>query len=79
VLGVSAISRQDELFALGAQSLQLVRIQARVNREFACELALAELFAHPRLCDMAVLIEQACLTTEEDQWAQIDSLLQAYE
>ena len=79
VLGVSAISRQDELFALGAQSLQLVRIQARVNREFACDVALAELFAHPRLCDMAALIEQACLTTEEDQWAQIDSLLQAYE
>nr|WP_298114497.1 amino acid adenylation domain-containing protein [uncultured Pseudomonas sp.] len=79
VLGVSAISRQDELFALGAQSLQLVRIQARVNREFACEVALAELFAHPCLCDMAVLIEQACLTTAEDQWAQIDSLLQAYE
>lgn len=79
VLGVSAISRQDELFALGAQSLQLVRIQARIAREFACEVALAELFAHPRLSDMALLIEQACLTTEEDQWAQIDSLLQAYE
>lgn len=79
VLGVSAISRQDELFALGAQSLQLVRIQARVISEFACEVALAELFAHPRLCDMARLIEQACLTPEEDQWAQIDSLLQAYE
>ena len=79
VLGVSAISRQDELFALGAQSLQLVRIQARMNREFACDLGLAELFAHPRLCDMAALIERACLTTEEDQWAQIDSLLQAYE
>ena len=79
VLGVSAISRQDELFALGAQSLQLVRIQARIAREFACEVALAELFAHPRLSDMALLIEQACLTTEEEQWAQIDSLLQAYE
>lgn len=79
VLGVSAISRQDELFALGAQSLQLVRIQARIAREFACEVALAELFAHPRLSDMALLIEQACLTPEEDQWAQIDSLLQAYE
>ncbi|MDP3846058.1 MAG: amino acid adenylation domain-containing protein [Pseudomonas sp.] len=79
VLGVSAISREDELFALGAQSLQLVRIQARVSREFACEVALAELFAHPRLSDMAALIERACLTTEGDQWAQIDSLLQAYE
>jgi hypothetical protein len=42
-------------------------------------VALAELFAHPRLSDMALLIEQACLTPEEDQWAQIDSLLQAYE
>lgn len=79
VLGISAISRLDELFALGAQSLQLVRIQARIAREFACEVALAELFAHPRLSDMALLIEQACLTPEEDQWAQIDSLLQAYE
>ncbi|MES2821400.1 MAG: non-ribosomal peptide synthetase, partial [Pseudomonadota bacterium] len=79
VLGVGALSRQDELFALGAQSLQLVRIQARVNREFACEVALADLFAHPRLWEMAAVIDQVCLTSETDQWAQIDSLLQAYE
>ncbi len=79
VLGVTGISRQDELFALGAQSLQLVRIQARITRVFGCEVALAELFAHPRLADMAALIERACTMPVDDELALIDSLLEAYE
>jgi len=79
VLGVSAISAQDELFALGAQSLQLVRIQARVVREFGREVALAELFANPRLADMAAVIERACAKPADDELALIDSLLAAYE
>ena len=79
VLGVQVHSRQDDVFALGAQSLQLVRIQARIIRVFGCEVALAGLFANPRLAEMAALIEQSLAASGTDELALIDSLLQAYE
>lgn len=78
VLGVRAITREDDLFALGAQSLQVVRIQARVRALFGCELPLAELFVQPRLTEMAALIDRAGATGDA-ALAEIDALLAAYE
>ncbi|WP_225931889.1 MULTISPECIES: non-ribosomal peptide synthetase [Pseudomonas] len=79
VLGVWPIAPRAELFRLGAQSLQLVRIQARIRQQFACEIALAQLFANPVLADMAGLIEQACSTPVVDELAEIEKLLLAFE
>lgn len=79
VLGVWPIASDADLFRLGAQSLQLVRIQARIRHQFGCEVALAQLFAHPVLSDMAALIEQACGTPEVDELTAIENLLLAFE
>ncbi|UZE15800.1 amino acid adenylation domain-containing protein [Pseudomonas sp. B21-054] len=79
VLGVWPITADADLFRLGAQSLQLVRIQARIRHQFGCEVALAQLFAHPVLSDMAALIEQACATPEVDELTAIENLLLAFE
>lgn len=79
VLGIWPIAPRAELFRLGAQSLQLVRIQARIRQQFACEVALAQLFANPVLADMATLIEQACAAPVVDELAEIEKLLLAFE
>ncbi|WNN39135.1 amino acid adenylation domain-containing protein [Pseudomonas inefficax] len=79
VLGIWPIAPRAELFRLGAQSLQLVRIQARIRQHFACEVALAQLFANPVLADMATVIEQACATPVVDELAEIEKLLLAFE
>ena len=79
VLGLWPIAPRAELFRLGAQSLQLVRIQARIRQQFACDVALAQLFANPVLADMAALIEQACATPVVDELAEIEKLLLAFE
>ena len=79
VLGIWPLAAHAELFRLGAQSLQLVRIQARIRQQFACEVALAQLFANPVLADMAALIEQACATPVVDELAEIEKLLLAFE
>ena len=79
VLGVSPIAADSDLFRLGAQSLQLVRIQARIRHQFGCEVALAQLFACPVLSDMSALIERACATPEVDELSAIEKLLLAFE
>lgn len=79
VLNVWPIAPGADLFRLGAQSLQLVRIQARIRHQFGCEVALAQLFANPMLSDMAALVEQACSTPEVDELAEIEKLLLAFE
>jgi aryl carrier-like protein len=79
VLGVSPVAADSDLFRLGAQSLQLVRIQARIRHQFGCEVALAQLFACPVLSDMSALIERACATPEVDELSAIEKLLLAFE
>lgn len=79
VLGMAVRSVHDDLFALGAQSLQLVRIQSRLRDAYGCAPPLAELFAHPRLGDMAALLERSEQADPHDELAQIDSLLEAFE
>ena len=44
VLGVQRIGLRDNFFDLGGHSLLLVKLQARLQREFATELPLVELF-----------------------------------
>jgi acyl-CoA synthetase (AMP-forming)/AMP-acid ligase II/aryl carrier-like protein len=79
VLGMPVRSLQDDLFALGGQSLQLVRVQSRLRSQYGCEVALAELFANPRLGDMAALLERSGVNSRDDELALIDSLLEAFE
>ncbi|MEO4048135.1 amino acid adenylation domain-containing protein [Pseudomonas sp. CAU 1711] len=79
VLGVPVQSVNDDLFALGAQSVQLVRMQSRLRSAYGHEPTLAELFAHPRLGDMAALLERSAHAEPNDKLALIDSLLEAFE
>ncbi len=79
VLNVWPIVPGADVFRLGAQSLQLVRIHARIRQRFGCEITLARLFAHPVLSEMAALVEQACATPEVDELAEIEKLLRAFE
>jgi amino acid adenylation domain-containing protein len=43
VLGIARVSRQDDFFALGGNSLRATRLLARVREAFGCELALTDL------------------------------------
>ncbi|MDF0733571.1 amino acid adenylation domain-containing protein, partial [Pseudomonas entomophila] len=58
LLGVERVGRDDDFFALGGHSLQAVRMVLRVRQQLDAELALAKLFAQPRLRDIARVIER---------------------
>ncbi|MBL8341598.1 MAG: amino acid adenylation domain-containing protein [Rubrivivax sp.] len=47
LLGLPRVGLQDNFFDLGGHSLLLVRLQARLQREFERELPLVELFQYP--------------------------------
>jgi len=57
LLAVARVGRGDHFFELGGHSLIAVRLLSRIARAFAVELALAELFARPRLADLAAAID----------------------
>jgi amino acid adenylation domain-containing protein len=53
LLGRVPSSREDDFFALGGHSLLAMQLQARLDPEFGVRLGLTEIFAEPRLGQMA--------------------------
>ncbi|MGH8879165.1 MAG: phosphopantetheine-binding protein, partial [Stackebrandtia sp.] len=57
VLGTSQISRDADFFMSGGHSLAAMRVVTRVRERLHPEIALRDVFAHPRLSDMATHID----------------------
>ncbi|KER88889.1 hypothetical protein GW16_00020, partial [Xanthomonas arboricola pv. celebensis] len=71
LLDVARVGRADHFFDLGGNSLIAVRLVARI-RQWGCPgVSLRDLFAHPRLDDMASLLAdgpaEAAVITRRDQ------------
>jgi amino acid adenylation domain-containing protein/non-ribosomal peptide synthase protein (TIGR01720 family) len=59
VLGIDAVSIDDDFFALGGHSLLATQVLARLERALAVELPVAALFAAPTIAALAELVEEA--------------------
>ncbi|MFD8818255.1 amino acid adenylation domain-containing protein, partial [Streptomyces sp. NPDC059627] len=57
VLGTDRVGAADDFFELGGHSLLATQVISRIREVFGTELALAELFDHPTLTDLAAVIE----------------------
>ncbi|MEV7341168.1 amino acid adenylation domain-containing protein [Streptomyces sp. NPDC093544] len=58
VLGVVAVSARDDVFDLGAQSLQAIQVANRLGVELHREVKVAWLFQHPTSAGLAGFLEQ---------------------
>ncbi|MCH9649660.1 MAG: amino acid adenylation domain-containing protein [Deltaproteobacteria bacterium] len=59
VLGCGPVQSQDDFFALGGDSLRGMNLLSRVQRVFAADLGLAQLFEHSTLGGLALLLESS--------------------
>ncbi|MFI6502831.1 amino acid adenylation domain-containing protein [Nonomuraea typhae] len=53
VLDVPEVNRDDNLFLLGGHSLAVLRIRHRIKESIGADLAVADLFAHPTVAELA--------------------------
>ncbi len=58
LLGVEGAGPDDDFFALGGHSLLATRLTSRLRHLFAVDLSLREVFAAPRLGELAARIEE---------------------
>ncbi len=59
LLQVERVGRHDRFFDLGGHSLLAMRMVAQVRQRLGVELSLADLFAHPELAALALVLTQA--------------------
>jgi acyl carrier protein len=59
VLGRERVGASDHFFDLGGHSLLATQVMSRLRRAFGVEMPLRDLFATPRLADLAVRVEAA--------------------
>lgn len=59
LLNLERVGRYDNFFDLGGHSLLVVQLGARLNVELGVEMRLGDLFAHPVLAELAMLLVAA--------------------
>lgn len=67
LLRVDNIAATDNFFDLGGHSLMLLRLSRLIQKEFALELPLSQLFQTPTIAGLAQVIRQLA-TSESDTW-----------
>jgi len=65
LLGVSRIGLADNFFDLGGHSLLLVKLQTRLQREFATEVPLVEFFQRTTVQSQAERLQRGTLLTDD--------------
>ena len=58
VLGVEKVSREDNFFELGGNSLQMVKVHARMQETFGVDLQVVQLFTNPTVAALAAFLVQ---------------------
>jgi amino acid adenylation domain-containing protein len=57
VLGLARVDRSANFFDLGGTSLQMVRIHAEIKKQLTDNVTITDLFAHPRVADLARFLD----------------------
>lgn len=76
-LNVADIDRNANFFDLGGTSLQLVRIHAEMGKRLSAEINITDLFAHPRISELARFMDGKSQAAEASSAARTRAARQA--
>jgi dihydroaeruginoic acid synthetase len=72
-LGLASVSRNENFFDLGGNSIVAIRIIAELNDEFGINLAMSSLFSAPALADFTGLVNSFLDDTKfDDPFTSLD-------
>jgi hypothetical protein len=66
LLSAGAVNRGDSFFDLGGHSVSAARLTARIRNRFGVALRLSDVFAHPRLHELAACVDTASARLDDD-------------
>lgn len=66
ILGIEKINTSGHFFDLGGDSLSIMVLSSKINKEFGCHLPASLLFEEPEFMKQAVLIEEQSCIQEKD-------------
>ncbi|HLX29679.1 MAG TPA: acyl carrier protein [Casimicrobiaceae bacterium] len=58
VLGLRVVEAHDNLFDLGANSITIIQIAARIERRFAIDVPSSAIFDRPTLAELAAYLRE---------------------
>lgn len=72
VLNIDRVGLRHNVFHLGAHSLSVAQVLNRISEVFEVEVRLRDVFTHPTVEEIAILVQDAVIASAERELAQAD-------
>lgn len=73
LLGRDEIGIDDDFFELGGHSLLVIKLVARIRKQFGIEMAPGVVFDHPTVAELGAALRESCAEASTSGLAELDS------
>lgn len=73
LLGRDEIGIDDDFFELGGHSLLVIKLVARIRKQFGIEIAPGVVFDHPNAAELGVALRESCAEASTSGLAELDT------
>ncbi|MEA2119041.1 amino acid adenylation domain-containing protein [Halovibrio sp. HP20-50] len=73
LLGRDEIGIDDDFFELGGHSLLVIKLVARIRKQFGIEIAPGVVFDHPSVAELGAALRESCAEASTSGLAELDS------
>jgi acyl carrier protein len=73
LLGRDEIGIDDDFFELGGHSLLVIKLVARIRKQFGIEIAPGVVFDHPNAAELGAALRESCAEASTSGLAEIDT------
>ncbi len=73
LLGCDEVGIDDDFFELGGHSLLVIKLVARIRKQFGIEIAPGVVFDHPTVAELGAALRESCAEASTSGLAELDS------